>query len=654
MHFRTIFFCLFGLATTCEAQVLKLDKTNIYSAATVPSVLITKETNAIMREYNEVFVKQSLDKLSTHVHFVATILKKEGEEHAQCVAMYDKLTKVSGLKGKLYNGAGDVVKKLKSDDIRDIALNSDGTFVDDNRAKVGTFSYGQFPYTVEFDYDIEHTGGTLGTDRWFVQSSEDLAIENAAYEIRVPAGEPLKYKAYNIENAKPEMFKQTEKGQLYDIYRWNMSNQKPRKSASYTNASEALSPGIVVTTENFKYAGHDGSLSSWKEFGKFIYKLNEGRDQLPDAFKIELKTLVKDCPTPLSKVEKIYDYLQKNTRYVGIQLGVGGYQPFLASDVCLKKYGDCKGLSNFMFSMLKEVGIPSIYTLAWAGDSKPFPIDENFVSNSFNHALLCVPLEKDTVWLECTSQKAAAGYCGSFTGDRNVLLITPEGGKVVHTPQYKEKENLENRKALLKLDAEGNVVTEVETQYVGLKQELANELATHNNDKDVKDYYYRRLQLPNFEIKNIKFTIDKNRLPAVTEKMSLTINRYASKSGKRLFIQPNIFNKYTFSMPDTTTKSTRSASVVASEMAFTENDTLEWDLPEGFSLEHTPEPVKIKSRFGEYNAVIKTDGKKLVYTRQLIVNNETHPSQTLMELIDFYKNVEKSDKSKVVLVNKAF
>ncbi len=57
------------------------------------------------------------------------------------------------------------------------------------------------------------------------------------------------------------------------------------------------------------------------------------------------------------KVFALYDYLQKNTRYISVQLGIGGWQPFPADYVATKRYGDCKALSNFMVALLKEAGI---------------------------------------------------------------------------------------------------------------------------------------------------------------------------------------------------------------------------------------------------------------------------------------------------------
>jgi hypothetical protein len=97
---------------------------------------------------------------------------------------------------------------------------------------------------------------------------------------------------------------------------------------------------------------------------------------------------------------------------------------------------------------------------------------------------------------------------------------------------------------------------------------------------------------------------------------------------------------------------TRRSEVIASTMAYTDIDMIEWQLPEGYTLEHTPEPVKFQSRFGEYEATVKTEGTKMIYTRRMVVNDKAHPSDTLTELMDFYKNIEKSDKAKVVLVSK--
>src|SRR5690606_36041786 len=102
--------------------------------------------------------------------------------------------------------------------------------------------------------------------------------------------------------------------------------------------------------------------------------------------------------------------------------------------VAVNNYGDCKALSNYMKALLKEAQIPSQLVIVKAGKNKDLWADFSAIGQA-NHMILCVPMVKDTVWLECTSQRNPYNYLGSFTGDRNVILVSDEGGKVVKTPK---------------------------------------------------------------------------------------------------------------------------------------------------------------------------------------------------------------------------
>ena len=254
------------------------------------------------------------------------------------------------------------------------------------------------------------------------------------------------------------------------------------------------------------------------------------------------------------------------------------------------------------------------------------------------------------MWLECTSSSAPAGYCGNFTGNRDVLILTEMGGQVVHTPRYLAKDNRQMRHATVKMDAEGNATTDLTTLYSGLQQDIPRAFATHGNEKDVRDALIRRLHLPNFDLKSFKYTADRERIPTVEEKLSLELPHYGSKSGRRLFVQPNIFSKFNFIMPDTTAKKGRQSTVVANEMAYTDSDSLYFELPEGYTIEHTPEPMTLKSAFGNYSASFRLDGKRLFYTRKLVLNNDEQPKETFSILLNFLREIEKADKMKVVLV----
>ena len=133
-----------------------------------------------------------------------------------------------------------------------------------------------------------------------------------------------------------------------------------------------------------------------------------------------------------------YEYVQSKTRYVSIQEGIGGLQPFPASIVDKYGYGDCKALSNYTVALLQEVGVKSFYTKIRAGEGEP-DLLLDFPAQQTNHVVVAIPNDKDTIWLECTSQTNPFGYTGSFTGDRYALMITEEGGKIARTPSFSAK-----------------------------------------------------------------------------------------------------------------------------------------------------------------------------------------------------------------------
>src|SRR5213076_654770 len=112
-------------------------------------------------------------------------------------------------------------------------------------------------------------------------------------------------------------------------------------------------------TDQFSFYGSQGNLSSWKSLGEWLNGLYNGQDELPEERKAFQANLVKDAPGDREKVRLIYKYMQENFRYVSIQLGIGGLKPFPATFTDQKKYGDCKGLSNYMKASLKAVGIKS-------------------------------------------------------------------------------------------------------------------------------------------------------------------------------------------------------------------------------------------------------------------------------------------------------
>jgi len=602
---------------------------------------LKENAHAIIRTHETTFTVKSINSAVQRVHYAVTILNENAVRQAYVYVPYDKLSKVNYLKGTLYDKTGKEIKTLKKTDIQDISAISDFSVYEDNRLKAARLTHVQYPYTVEFDYEISYNG-LLFYPTWQPQDETNLSVENAKFQVILPLGLKFRHKAVNLTQ-KPEVIT-TDKNQTYT---WQVTNLEALEEVPFQPAFAEILPTVYTAPTEFEIEGYKGNMDTWASFGQWINQLNADKEKLSEATVTKLKALVANAPDDLAKVQKIYEHLQANTRYVSIQLGIGGFQPFEASFVDSKGYGDCKALSNYMHAMLKAVGVNSNYTLIRAGqDVNDIQVD--FPSLQFNHVVLCVPMAKDSLWLECTSQTASLGYAGHFTGNRHALLITPEGGKIVKTPVYGATDNLQKRKATVQLDAVGNGAATVETVYTGLQQDDVSGLLTAGTE-DQKKYLYNQIHIPSFDIKKFEFDQQKGRLPQVTEKLAININKYGSVSGKRLFLTPNLMNQISTIPPKV---DNRKLEVVTS-WAFTDSDVIQYKLPDGvFQVEALPETQIIKSNFGEYTASFKIEQDVLTYTRTFTRHKGRYPSTAYPELQDFYRKISKADKMQVVLVTK--
>ncbi len=336
------------------------------------------------------------------------------------------------------------------------------------------------------------------------------------------------------------------------------------------------------------------------------------------------------------------------TRYVSIQVGIGGYQPFEASMVDQTGYGDCKALSNYMVSMLALVGIEANYALINAGHDEP-KWDVDFPSAHFNHATVFVPNKSDTIWLECTSQTNPFGYTGSFTGDRKALAITDKGAKIVRTPVYAADKNIQSCTAEVFVEAKGNARAKIKTTYSGLQYENGGlYFILDNQYDDQKKWLQKNTDIPSFDINSFSMINKKNKIPSAIVNVDLTLNRLATNSGKRLFLTPNLLNRSTFIPEKVENRKTN----VIRKTAYMDFDTIRYHIPGEMYPEFLPEPIRLKSRFGEYEATFKLDQGDVIYTRKMIIRKGEFPPESYNELIEFYKNINKADNLKLVFLNK--
>ncbi|WP_333818554.1 DUF3857 domain-containing transglutaminase family protein [Ohtaekwangia sp.] len=596
---------------------------------------------AVIREQELRFEVNSVSNASTHVHIVITILNANAKSYASKVIWYDKFNVLRSFKGIAYDAYGNVIRKLKQNEIYDQSAFDGSSLFSDDRLKKADLSQGTYPYTVEFEYETEHKTLFFVPD-FELYEDDEITIQKESFTIIYPPALKPRYKLFKIEEPK------ISSADAKEVMQWTFENVKPEKFEKTGPDLQRVVPNIAVAPTSFEFDSYAGKMDSWENYGKWIVSLNKDRDILPEQTKKKLQEITKNAKTTEEKARLVYEYLQSKTRYVGIQLGIGGFQPFEASVVDQTGYGDCKALSNYMVAMLKEVGIHANYILIRAGRNQP-AMDVSFPSSQFNHAVVAVPNATDTLWLECTSQVNPFGYMGSFTGDRYALMITENGGKVVKTPRYPAEVNIQSRTADVFVEITGDAKAKVKTTFSGLQYENDNlDYVVNQQYDDQKKWVQENTDIPAFDIVNFSMTNKKGKIPSAIVSTELSLKRFATVSGKRIFLVPNLMNRSSY-IPEKL--DTRKTNVVL-RTPYTDLDTIRYHLPEGIYPEFLPDPVVVKSRFGEYEASFKMDQGNLLYIRRLRMNKGEYPAESYKELTEFYRNVGKADNAKMVFMSK--
>jgi hypothetical protein len=604
---------------------------------------LKKDVNIVVREDKMIYKIISQNKASLYSYLAITIFNENGKDYARKTIYFDKSSKIKDINAFAYDAQGKLIKKIRNKDIYEQSAFDGFSLFTDNRFKSIDLTQTTYPYTVEFEYEIEKNGlyDFGGTQ---IISDEKISVQNCSYQIIYPSDLKPRYKVLNIEDK--HKIEKLEDG--YESISWIFNNLKPIKLESLGPDEEEIFPRILAAPSRFENGGYVGDMSTWEEFGKWNLILNNGRDALPESTKQKIKALTKDLTTTEQKAKALYEYLQSKTRYVSIQLGIGSLQPFDASTVDRTGYGDCKALSNYMVAMLKEVGIKGYYTTVSAGPNES-KVVVDFPSHQANHVIVSIPDGRDTLWLECTSQTIPFGYQGRFTGDRKALMITENGGKLVNTIRYTSAQNLQTRTADVSIDISGNAKAKAKTTYSGIQYENGGLYSILDNQyDDQKKWIQKNTGIPSFDINSFSMKNVKNKIPSAIVNLDLSLNRLATVSGKRMFLTPNLMNRSTF-IPEKVEN--RKTNVVL-KTAFTDLDTIKYHIPEELYPEYLPEPVKIKSRFGEYEATYKLEQGNLVYIRKFKKLNGTFPPESYTELIDFYKSINKADNAKIVFLNK--
>ena len=210
------------------------------------------------------------------------------------------------------------------------------------------------------------------------------------------------------------------------IYSWSTSHfdrdeeeKKKDKDPGKKAKKEPEVPAVQMTT-----------FSSWEEMGRWYSSLEKER-RVPSAeIRAKAAELTNGKTSDIDKIEALYDYVGPNFRYISLSFGVGRFQPHAAEDVLHNEYGDCKDKHTLLASLLEASGYHASSVLINSGRK----IDPDIPSPSqFDHVFTMVPLGKEEIWMDSTTEVAPFRLLASVLRKKQALVIPLSG-----TPRLEE------------------------------------------------------------------------------------------------------------------------------------------------------------------------------------------------------------------------
>ena len=164
----------------------------------------------------------------------------------------------------------------------------------------------------------------------------------------------------------------------------------------------------------------------------------------------------------------------------------------------------------------------------------------------------------------------------------------------------------------------------------------------------VKEHLQEQFDFSTYDITQFNYEEQKTSLPAITESLDITVSNYATITGKRLFIVPNVMTR---SGRKLSQDSTRKYDIHLG-YEYKDVDSVEIELPMGYETEAMPQPISVNSKFGNYSCAVQLKENKLKYYRSIEHNGGRYPAKEYGELVKFYEAIYKADRNRVVLVKK--
>ena len=383
------------------------------------------------------------------------------------------------------------------------------------------------------------------------------------------------------------------------IYTFRAKKIKKIEFKRYPPPVRYVIPHLVPYIKSYKVNGETKNvLRNTQDLYNWYHSLltNVACNDIEELKKEAIK-IAAPFKTEEEKTKAIFKWVQKNIKYIAVEVGIGGFIPDCASNVYKNKYGDCKGMANILYHMLKAVNIKSYLT--WVGTvDLPYSYEQIPTPMVDNHMILTY-IDKNGKYnfLDATDENVTFGMPSSFIQGKEALIGKGENYEIKNIPIIPAEKNLKSDSIYLSIDNDvlkgtGNI-TYTGYYYVNIRRQINNIFDQKKQNKFLNRYLDRG---------NNKFLVKKSTIKTNEDKgivnlqYDFTIGSYISKTKDQIFINMNIFKGILVNK----IKKDR-----VYPMRFAMKNTYQYyiklEIPKGYLIDHIPNNVNFANKIYKFN-----------------------------------------------------
>jgi len=626
----------------------------MHAVVNTPLPAYDEKTNAVLLYAEDILSVQPNGKIKKIERRAFKILRPDGRRLGKQHFYYDAETKITNIHGWCVPAQGKdfEVKEKEMTDTGYLSVEW-GELYTDLHAKVMDIPAADPGNVIGYEVEQDWRPYVM-QDVWDFQ--ETLPVREARYTLQLPPSWEYKAVWLNHLDVTPTS---SASGQ----YQWVVSDLQAVKWEPEMPPWRGVAGYMIISL--IAPGGSSRGFLTWADMGQWYNQLIQGRRDVTPEMHQKVLALTGSLDGTLPKMRAIAGFLQKDVRYVAVELGVGGFQPHAAREVFVHRFGDCKDKATLMSAMLSDIGVESYYVVIHTERGGVTASTPPHLHN-FNHAILAIKLpdQVSDSTLTATIRHPRLGRIlffdptdtmtpfGSLRGPLQSnygMLVTSDGGELVALPQLPPATSGIQRTAKLALNPQGTLSGEfVETLTGDAASRQRYALRSVSKDADrvkpiealmshsLGTFHFIKASVNNLDFPDRPFGYD----------YSVVAENYAKSAGNLLLVRPRVVGEDASGFLEQ--KEPRKYPVEFEGPA-RDTDTFEITLPPGYEVDDLPPPVNADYSFASYHSKTEVNGNTLKYSRTFEIKELSVPPSRADDLRKLYRIIASDERNTAVL-----